>query len=500
MSDPTTRPTSLPFSPAASEPAAPVIYRPLSLLAVVGLGLAGAYAVVVVLGGLFTYFHSEPLLLGWWSLVPVFSVAISLVALLRIQRSEGTLAGEKAARWGLLLSVLVGFSYWAYFVVLYLAIAGQAKKTGNEFLDKLAKGDDLSAFRLTLPPGERPHEDDRLRAQLEGRFNNIDQQGHKGPLSRFRQSMTVRMLTLGGAATTREFQGVDEWKYVPGGYQVRLLYRVFLPQATSIIAMTLVGKEEKRSEVRQWHVVPDKTGPLQDDLPRITAEGRKMLAASNGAHDYLVKDWLKAAREGRVDDLFLGTLPVAERAPARKAVTDVRLSLQLSDGVGMGALPCAAPGVALSRVGLIGDLDFVHTAALPGLEGFLRGDLVRAEDGVFWAPDDVREDLLKAVRESFRRPNAQLASALTPEGSADFPLVRQQGDRLVVGLDVALPVPLDSPRYLVDGRIVLDCDAAEAEAAAGAVKTWRVRSLDLVSGKSLPAGGMMRPDRMRPGM
>jgi hypothetical protein len=482
MSDP----TPVPAPPTVSEPAGSTVYRPLSLLALVGLGLAGVYAVVVVLGTLLAFFHGEPLLLGWWSLIPLAAAVLSLVGLKQIQGSEGTLAGEKAAQWGLLLSALVGLSYWAYLGVTYIAISNEAEKFGRGFLGKLAGGEEFAGFLLTRPRAERPSDGPGLRDQLEGRFNGLDPQGRKGPLGLFRQSETVRMLRLGGANAIIESQGVDSWDYLGGGYQVRLKYRITQPQSTYFMVVTVVGKEGTRSEGRQWYVDWNKTGMPPDTPPQVTPEGLKLFAVSSSAREYLMQDLNKAMREERVVDLFLATLPPADRDAARKSATVLPLSFELADMVGAGALPCAAPGAALTRVGPISDLDFARAAALPGYSAFVGGDLVRTEEGAFWGPEDVREDMVKAVREMFRHPNAKMAAALTPEGGARFPIIKQEGDRLTIALDVSLSVPAGAPRYMVDGLLLCECDAAEAE--AGPVKTWRIRRLDLVAGRMLPTG------------
>src|SRR5436309_530987 len=119
MSDPTTRPSPMPSS-LAEEAAKPSVYRPLSLLALVAIGIGGLYAAVVVLGGLVAFFRGDPLLLPWWTFpFPIAGAGLSFAALKRIQRSEGTLAGEKLARWGLLLSALVGLGYMTYLATTY---------------------------------------------------------------------------------------------------------------------------------------------------------------------------------------------------------------------------------------------------------------------------------------------------------------------------------------------------------------------------------------------
>jgi hypothetical protein len=493
MSEPTARPTPAPASPKVAEPAP---YRPLSILAIVGLALAAAYVAAVVLIGGFDLLHGEPLQLHlFWSLLPVGGVVASVLALMRIKRSEGTLAGEKAARWGLLLSVLVGLSYWAYVGATWYAISREASQFCENFLGKLSHGEAPAAFRLTLPAGERPAEDDRLREQLEGRYNNVSERGTKGPFGMFRQAEAYRMLSLGGPTTTFEPLGVDSWEYTAGGYEVRLIYQVRQPQASYTMVVTLLGSEAAKgsgASGRQWHVDWGKTGLKAGVAPQITEDGRALFNATEAGRLFIMNDWLEAMRKGRTEDVFLATLPAEQREPARKSAEQGRLSLLLADGLGTGALPWAGPAAALSRVMMIGDPDVVREATFPGFAAFAAGGLIRVEKGVFWAPADISEEIVRQAREQFRHPTAQMAQVLIPEMAARFPVLKREGNRLLVGTDVSMPVPVAAPRYVVEGRLTVECDADEA--AAGRIKTWRVHSFELDSGKPLPPP---RPD-MRP--
>lgn len=500
MSDPTARPAPAPVSPAA-ESARADTYRPLSLLALVGAGLAGVYAVGVVGGGLVAFFRGNPLLpsgsLGFFflAIVPIGGGVLSLVALVQIQRSEGTLAGEKVARWGLLLSVLVGLSYWAYYGATYFAIRQEADKFGQEYLKELANGQVESAFRLTLQPSERPPNDAKLREQLEGRFNSAGEMGPKGQLTQFAQSDLVRMLGQGGPQTKIEPLGVSKWDY-QGGYQARLLYKVTTPEATFELYLAVQGKEGKRSEGRQWFA-PMGGAEIKGNYPTLTEEGIRTMRVAMQSKDQLGATWLRAVSEGNTPEAFLGTLLPERSDPVRKAA----LGLFLADGVGLGALPCGAPGAALTAGVLAADKDLQFDAALtaekvePGLKEFLAGGLVRAEDKVFWAPQDVKEEVINLVRQEFRRPGQRLADSLRPDNRVHVSRMSREGGRFVVEHDIQIRIP--ERRYAVEGRLVIDCDAKEAE--AGTVTAWRVRSVDLVSAKSIAAQGPPGAPGMPPG-
>jgi hypothetical protein len=485
------------------DPKKEVAYRSLSLLAVVGLGLAGVYAAVVVLGGLVAFYHGDPWLMpGWSALFPIAAAVLSLLGLMQVQRSEGTLAGDKAARWGLLLSLLVGLGYWAYVGASYYAIGREADKFGSEYLKLLAKGDPYAAYRLTLAAADRPPDDAGLRAQLERRFNNLGGQGLKTPLSTYAQSEPVRMIGLGGPETTFESLGVEKWDYINGAYQVHVLYRVVMPEISFVMELTLRSNEGKRSEGRQWQVVWNETGMRGDPGPEMTEAGKNLLSSAMGTRVQLMMEWLQPMGEGKLETAFLRTRPAAEREAARQRTAVPRTAMLLADGLRSRATFGAPPGAGLACVAADVDVDLARAASLPGLDEFLAGDLVRADKDVYWAPEDIREDTVRLVREQFRRPGERLGRLLTPDmGSRNLPLMQTEGDHLLVGHDVALQVPPTAPKYLVEARVVIECD--KAEATAGMAKSWRVRSIDLVSGKTLPTGTpppMPQQHHMRPGM
>ncbi len=489
MSDPTARPTPAPAPPAADDAPRPVVYRPLSVLAVVGAGLSGLFTAIVVLGGLVAFFRGDPWLLNaWWALLPITGGALSALGLVQIQRSEGTLAGEKVARWGLLLSVLVGLSYWAYVGVTYFAIGREAEQFGKTFLTKVAQGELPSAFRLALPPDQRPPDDAELRPVLERRFNGLSETNRKGPLTTFSQAEFVRIIRVGGPETTIEPIGVEDWKYLGGGYQVRLLYQVNTTLTNFVMDLTIQGKEGKGSKGRDWYVVWDKCGMRRDPPPHLSDEGKSLFTLAGDVPQQVMTYWLRPMAEHKAEDLYLQTLLPAQREQARKRADEWRLGLLLADAVGAGALPCADPAAVLGRVALGADAEAARLASLgPGLDEFRAGTkFVRAPEGVYWAPEEIRAEIVKLARAEFRHPSELLATQFMPDPSARMPFIRRQGDRVVFEQDATLRLPSEAPRYAVDCRLLIDCDAAEA--TSGTVKSWRVVGLDLVSGKSLPLG------------
>jgi hypothetical protein len=484
MSDP----TSAPLSPAADAAQAPT-YRPLSLLALIGVAVAGLYAAVVIIGGLVAFFAGDPwLMAGWTILLPIAGAVLSGMGWWQIQRSEGTLAGDKLARWGLLLSLLVGLGYWSYVGATYFAIGREADQYGQKFVEKLAKRDVLSAFLMVLPPSERPAEGEGARGQVEARFN-AGQRSRTGGggFTAFSQTPYVRLLSLGGPDETKiEFSGVDKWGYLNGGYQVRLLYNIETPQITFVMEVPVQAREGKGSAGRQWFVLWDQIGLRGNLDSKLSPKGKNQLPTAMQGREFLEGPWVRALDGGKTLDAYLPTLPEDQRDAARQTGETTYLGVVLADGLGAGFAPGCAPAAA-ARLALAADADRGQALFLPGLYDFLRGSLVSAEKDVFWAPDPAaRDEIIEEFRQAFRHPNSQLAITVQPDVKVRFPWMHVKDDRFVVECDFMARVPFSAPRYMVEGRVVIDCDAAQAEAGTVSSSGWRILRVELVGAKAAP--------------
>src|SRR5262245_59325202 len=82
------RPAAFPAPPPELAAPAEQAYRPLSVLALIGFGLAALYAAVAVLLGLVAFLSGRPLLMGGWTLLfPLVAAALCLVARAQVRRS-----------------------------------------------------------------------------------------------------------------------------------------------------------------------------------------------------------------------------------------------------------------------------------------------------------------------------------------------------------------------------------------------------------------------------
>ncbi|HVT26670.1 MAG TPA: hypothetical protein VHE81_01505, partial [Lacipirellulaceae bacterium] len=125
----------------ADDPEQATGYRTLSVLAIISLmfGLASPLA----FGG--------PLLKG----IPLFGIAVSLLALRRIAVSGGVLAGRWIAIVGLVLCVACGIAPFSRDLVQHSIRTSQTEKFGRNWIALLTSGKAKQAFHLTID-GNRP--------------------------------------------------------------------------------------------------------------------------------------------------------------------------------------------------------------------------------------------------------------------------------------------------------------------------------------------------------
>jgi hypothetical protein len=252
-------------APIVDRPSDPLIYRPLSGVALGGFALACFFGGLVLISTLLALFLGMPFFLpGWMVILPAAGAVLSLMGRRHVRNAEGTRAGERLARWGLGLSVFVGLGYYAYVAFTGLAITQQAntfltvKGDDSGFFPRLAEGGQEVnyAFLLSLPPGERFGARPNDPAAMHTQFAAPTAQAPKGLLPTFLgHPLVVSLMSADKDSLQVEALGVKEWKYENRGYHVTRTYRVSIPQAVMEIVATVQSTEGvEEGESRKWFV------------------------------------------------------------------------------------------------------------------------------------------------------------------------------------------------------------------------------------------------------
>jgi hypothetical protein len=199
-------------SPAfhTDEPVETTEYRTLSVLAIISLifGLASPLC------------FGAPLLMA----IPIFGAAISILALVRIAASEGTLAGRWMAIVGLVLCVGIGVAPFTRSLAIRALRTHQAKEFAEEWIKLLVAGKTENAFRLTVdatrgPAPQAPGEPAKPQANPYDTFVGL-------PL--------VKALTSAGGDASISFESTEAYE-APSFYRamVRQKFKVTPPASQS---------------------------------------------------------------------------------------------------------------------------------------------------------------------------------------------------------------------------------------------------------------------------
>jgi hypothetical protein len=456
-------------------PEDPAGYKPLSLLAVLGLIISGTYGVFLIIWFLFSLLTRSPMLtLGLSLLWPVIGILVSVFGWLQVQRSEGTKGGRGLAVWGILIGVLFGLGYAAYYLAGSLAINTQAEIPILAWFD-LIKNDKIEeAFLMTMPPEQRPTKSGAaLREELEARFSTSEG-GRPGQLPMFALSELVRFVAQGGQQTKITPLGVKDWAPENNGYMVRHLYQVSTPEAEFEALVTVFGVEPKGGQGRLWQIrLGGETGIIREKL-RPTKEGARISALEVSANKTMNR-WFRALAEGNAGEAYLLTREPDERT---------RLS--------------PFPAV----------LD-----DLPGYQEFRQGALVKAEPDQFWAPEKLKflPDKLKKMfgePDLFRHPSSPSPGRpmVTFQPRSQLSRWAEEQGRLRFFADMELTmltVPEGGDQsysvgYMMQGVVVMETSPADVDPARA---EWRVVGVNLRRASvtsSGPGGAPPPPTRPRP--
>ncbi len=243
---------SSPVQPSVSpSPSSTPDYRPLSPLALVGLGFALPSLLVYVLNqGWVLIFLAGP------------GMLISLYARYRIRRSEGTLAGAGIAGAGLVIGLISLLGWTTKYFVEYLIVRSESAAFGEAFLQKFAADPDGKyAFLDTLPAPAR-----KLPAHVLERLDGPDglsvlqkhfsMGGGSSPYDMFRQDILWAMLLRYGDRVEWQSRGVGDWHYnrATAVYKMQHRYRMRTPELEGDVVIEVASELVQEENRRVWRV------------------------------------------------------------------------------------------------------------------------------------------------------------------------------------------------------------------------------------------------------
>jgi hypothetical protein len=465
------------------------VYRPVSLLAIVGFGLALPYALFISAGALIALYVGSPYLLGGLTaIVPITAALLCGIALVRINRSEGTLGGARLAVWGLRVSLLFGLGYWAYFFATFFAIRQQADEFSQKWLQKIADGQINSAFLLLIDPKNKPPKEDpakpndpALQAEIERRFNAGNQVDPRGMYSRFPEHDIVRFMRLMSKDVKVEFLGCSEFEY-KDGYALGLRYRIIGKDGSVNIKVTVQGVEgdEDSPSGRRWFVRLEQTSV--DGRPDLTPAGERKMAISISSKAFL-QEWLSHVALGHWDRAYLATLDPKEFE--QKSTTLIRAYLPLLTTTPTYASVPA--GALTSYMANFLAYSIWEKQKIPAYTDLSKGALIQASPSGFVTPDAAfGQMVLQDVKERFQNAGQDFVPFIKLD-QGTLPLVKEENDKLLLEDDFTLR--LSSKQIMVDGVFVVECDKDMGE--NNRPLHFRLKSIDLRRARKVEFGGTM---------
>jgi len=450
-------------------------YRTLSLTALIGFGLSALYAVFLVLMGLVSFVNSKPLLLSGWSLVPpVAGVILCLIAATQIRNSDGTLAGEKLVRWGLLLALFIGLGYWAYYFAVYFAVRQQATAYAETWLEALREGDPKKVIYYAVRPERRQSlrlDDPALALAIDDVMATklLGESVQRSPFLHLQQNRLIRLLIQNGKEVKHELKNIRSWTFVRGGYEVILDYVFRTPEGTYEGVVVVTGTEAPHGEYegRQWVVdLESSRTQLNERLKEgsLTPLGLE-LARVRGNAARIHHEIRDAFRDNERLPIFLLTLPKEERAAAKEKLNDLLLRTAV-----------AGPAGSLT---VSSDLARRYAA-------FLEGNLARF-DPDFITSDEKQKELQEGMRRFFGQADLRIRFDVAEV----MPLRQEIDGRLVLRYDVNLT---EQNGLFTEGFLEIEGDPKTLESST-VDPAWRIRGLTLLTKKTHSQGRLPPPGR-----
>jgi hypothetical protein len=328
--------------PSAPVTSSDTCYRPVSVWAVVGLAVAGSFALWLLIAAGIALNARQPLLLHPATLLlPLAAALLSVIGWRQVLHSEGTRVGLRLAQWGLTLSLLFGLGYAAYYGFGYDAVRRQAQEFTLHWFELVrhsgdSEVDKCAAFWNTIDPLRRDRTRDlnnaetrqslagepaklaALKEDLRNRYYWGTNPGTQGPFPRFFEHEVVLLLQQGGAPTSIEPLGVRSWEYLPGkegGYSLEQMFRITTREGVFEVAVQVMSKDIDR---RHWHVLLPESGVRQAQLSAFGGLIRNL----NSDSRRFSGEWTGKLAEGKLENAFLDTLPPATRAELTGQNTD----------------------------------------------------------------------------------------------------------------------------------------------------------------------------------
>lgn len=256
-------------------------YKPISVLAVAALLVAVLNALLLIGFGIAALAAKRPFLSWAIVMLSLVAVGLSIAAKLQLSRAQGTRAGHKLATAALMLSLVFGLGYTAYWFAIDFSIRKQGQEVAERFLKLLGDSQPERAFMLTKEPlvqKSMPDDPDAIRK----RFGNTD-------LNMFNRSEVSRLFRAWPSRIKWTYEGVHSWTETPMGFECELNYTIRVPEGVFPVGVTALGVDDPETGERFWQISFGSTG-VRGALRQFTTLGKLIVDIQYRSLMYL-KEW-----------------------------------------------------------------------------------------------------------------------------------------------------------------------------------------------------------------
>ncbi len=278
-----------------------VAYAPVAPLAVAAIGITSLSALVIAGMWLAARQTSKPNFQPALLLAPLVGLILACIAFRQVRAADGTKSGRGMATVAFWLALLTILIYGTYLFTIDLVIRNQASQFTMGWLAKAATEPLESSFVLCLEPATRASMDEKDIKGLHERFSS--------ELAAYGNNDLYRMIRRGGTNYEAHLKGVREWGLADGGYAVSQIFEYRSPEGKFDLLLGTFGRDTPALGGRTWQVVIRKCDLAARET---TVLGRLILDLQVEARKNIF-DWGNMFNSGQMHDVFIESLPLAQR-------------------------------------------------------------------------------------------------------------------------------------------------------------------------------------------
>jgi hypothetical protein len=309
-------------------------YAPYSFTAILAVGVAAVFAVVMVVFTVSAFVYSQPFVQPVLLVMPVAAVVLAFAARRQILGSEGTRAGLQLASAAWWIAIVGGLGYTAYLAAVAFAVRQDAASQFDVWAKNVAEADPLDpknpallrAFHATLPPARQqslpPTQPDRI----------LNEQREE--LAQFRTLDVIRLACRNRGATAFAAGGVQAWEQdAKGELNCKLGGTLRCPEGEFELAVPMGRMPVEGRPV--WQIRPSNSGYLV--AGRLTRYGQLVRDLEYSAAGYVTQVVLPMLDQYRDSPSVVASLtrpPAGGMTPRERADRDRFVRVAAVGGLG----------------------------------------------------------------------------------------------------------------------------------------------------------------------